>query len=147
LLQQIRSWTPGAAISFEQSLRRFVLRNTNKGVVVVISDLMDRGGYESAMKYLVARNFDIYVIQVLSQAEVDPDVTGDVRLVDCEDGTSMEVSVSPWLLDRYKQTLARFLRRASEYCSKRGMTYLMTTTDRPPEQLIGGYLRQRGLVR
>lgn len=147
LLQQLHSWVPQEPTSLEQSLRQFVLRNTNKGVVVLISDLMDRGGYESAVKYLVSRNFDIYIVQVLAQAEVDPDVTGDVRLVDCEDDSTMDVSVSPWLLDRYKQTLAQFLRHASEYFGKRGISYFMTTTNRPPEQLIGGYLRQRGLVR
>lgn len=147
LLQQLQSWQPGPPISLEQSLRQFVLKNTSRGVVVLISDLMDHAGYESAIKYLVTRNFDIYVIQVLARAEIDPDVTGDIRLVDCEDSSVMDVSVSPWLIDRYKQTLARFLRRASEYFSKRGITYFMTTTDRPPEQLIGGYLRQRGLVR
>ncbi len=147
LLQQLQSWQPGPAISLETSLRQFVSRNTNKGVVVLISDLMDRAGYESAVKYLVTRNFDIYVIQVLARAEIDPDVTGDIRLVDCEDNSTMDVSVSPWLIDRYKQTLARFLRHASEYFGKRSITYFMTTTDRPLEQLIGGYLRQRGLVR
>ena len=147
LMQQLVSWTPGPAISLEQSLRSFVLRNTSKGVVVLLSDLMDRGGYESALKYLIARDFDIFVIQILAREEVDPDVTGDVRLVDCEDAAVTDVSVSPWLLDRYKQALAQFIRRASEYCAHRGISYFMTTTDRPLEQMIGGYLRQRGLVR
>ncbi len=147
LMQQLRTWQPGPAISLEQSLRSFVLRNTSRGVVVVLSDLMDRGGYESALKYLVARDFDIFVIQILARAEVDPDVAGDVRLVDCEDGKVTDVSVSAWLMDRYKQSLAQFIRKAGEYCGRRGISYFMTTTDRPIEQMIGGYLRQRGLVR
>jgi uncharacterized protein (DUF58 family) len=147
LLAQIRGWQPGAPISLEQSVRRFVLRNTGKGVVVLISDLMDRGGYEGAFKYLIARDYHIFVIQVLAQAEIDPDVSGDVRLVDCEDQAVVDVSVSPWLLDRYKQSLARFLRGAADYFARRSITYFMTTTDRPIEQMIGGYLRQRGLLR
>ena len=33
---------------------------------------MDKGGYEDGLRYLVARQMDVYVIQVLSQEEIDP---------------------------------------------------------------------------
>jgi integrase len=42
--------------------------------------------YEDALRYLVARQLDIYVIQVLSQEEIEPEIVGDLRLVDLEGG-------------------------------------------------------------
>ena len=54
-----------------------------KGIVVVISDFLDKRGYEDALRYLLARNMDIYVIHVLSREEVEPELVGDLRLVDC----------------------------------------------------------------
>ncbi len=147
LMQQLQSWEPGPGLPLEESIKRFVLRNTNKGIVVVVTDLMNRSGYEQALKYLIARQFDIYLIHLLSPAEIDPDVSGDLRLVDCEDGRFTEVTVTNWMLDRYKNVLANFLQRAKEYCTRRSIVYLMTTTDRPLENVIGGYLRQRGLLR
>ena len=36
---------------------------------------MDKGGYEEGLRYLIARNMDVYVIQVLSQEEIDPPMT------------------------------------------------------------------------
>jgi len=50
---------------------------------VLISDLMDKSGYETALKFLVAQNMDVYVIHVLSQEEIDPEILGDLKLVDC----------------------------------------------------------------
>ena len=43
-----------------------------KGVAVVLSDFMDKGGYEDGLRYLAARNLDVYAIQVLAQEEIDP---------------------------------------------------------------------------
>ena len=81
-------------MSLAEGVKNFCLRNSGKGIVVLISDLMDKHGYESALRYLVAQQMDVYVIQVLSQEEIDPDVKGDLRLVDCEDADVAEVTVS-----------------------------------------------------
>jgi uncharacterized protein (DUF58 family) len=130
-----------------QGVKNFCLRNTGRGVVVLISDLMDKHGYEAALRYLVAQQFDIYVIHVLSQEEVDPDLKGDLRLVDCEDRDEAEITVSAPLLKRYKQTLAAFTQGAKDFCSKRGVSYLLATNQMPVDQLISNYLAKRGLVR
>ena len=63
--------------------REFAIRHAGKGVVVVISDFLDKRGYQEALRYLLARNMDIYVVHVLSHEEVDPELVGDLRLVDC----------------------------------------------------------------
>ena len=129
------------------SVKGFCSQNTGKGVVVLISDLMDKAGYEAALKYLVARNLDIYVIHVLSQEEIDPDVSGDLKLVDCEDNDFTEISVSQRLLDRYRKNLAAFIEQARDFCARRGIVYTMTSTERSVDRLVSRYLRQRGLVR
>ena len=55
-----------------KAAREFAIRHAGKGVVVVISDFLDKRGYQDALRYLVARNMDIYVVHVLSQEEIDP---------------------------------------------------------------------------
>ena len=65
-----------------EAVKSFCLRNSGKGILVLITDLMDKSGYEDALKYLVARDLDIYLIHVLSQEEIDPDLQGDLKLVD-----------------------------------------------------------------
>lgn len=133
--------------NLESAAKTFTLRNSGKGVLVLISDLMDKAGYESALRYLLTKQWDIYLIHVLSEAEIQPELTGDVRLVDCEDHDATEITVTPRLLERYKQTLNEFVLQAKQFCVRRGIAYTLTSTSRPVEDLVLRHLRQIGLVK
>lgn len=143
-LEQIE---PGENVSLAEGVKNFCLRNSGKGIVVLISDLLDKDGFQEALRYLVARQMDAYVVHVLSPEEMNPEIKGDLRLVDCEDADVAEITVSAPLLKRYQQTLAAFVEGAREFCTRRGMPYLLANTDVPVDQLIASYLRKRGLVR
>jgi uncharacterized protein (DUF58 family) len=147
MLDRLGQIQPGQSVSLAEGVKSFCLRNSGKGIVVLISDLMDKAGYESALRYLVSREMDVYVVHVLSPEELDPDIQGDLRLVDCEDGDAAEITVTGPLMKRYKQTLAAFIESAREFCTRRGMTYLLARSEVPVEQLVTGYLATRGLVR
>lgn len=147
MLDALDALEPTENISLAEGVKRFCLRHQGKGIVVLISDLMDKEGYEAALRYLVARRVDVYVMQVLSQEEIDPDVTGDLRLVDCEDQDIAEITVSAPLLARYKKTLDAFTRGAQEFCNRRGMSYLLAHNQLPVKDLMSNYLRRRGLLR
>lgn len=147
LIQHLDSIQAGETASLAEGVKNFCLRNPGKGVVVFISDLMDKAGYESALRYFVSHELDCYVVQVLSQEELEPDVKGDLKLVDCEDGDEAEITVSAPLLARYQQTLSAFTRGAQEFCTRRGMHYMLANTRTPVADLVGQHLRRRGLVR
>jgi len=136
------SYTPLA-----EGVKNFCIRNSGKGIVVLISDLLDKQGYEGALRYLMAQQMDVYVIQVLSAEELDPDIKGDLKLVDCEDEDVAEITVSAPLLKRYQETLSAFVNGAREFCTRRGMSYILANNQLPVEELIAQYLRKRGLVR
>jgi uncharacterized protein (DUF58 family) len=126
--------------------KSFAIQHAGKGVVVVISDFLDKRGYQDALRYLLARNMDIYVIHVLSREEVEPELAGDLRLVDVEDDDEAEITISAPLLKRYKDNLNAFLGGLRDWCTKRGITYIFTTNQNPFDKLILNYLRERGLV-
>jgi hypothetical protein len=147
MLKNLEEIQGGEEISLAEGVKNFCIRNSGRGIVVLISDLMDKTGYEAALRYLLSRDLDVYVIQVLSAAEIDPDINGDLRLIDCEDSDVAEVSVTPALVERYKKTLAAFIEQARQFCTKRGMVYLLARNEVSVEDLVGGYLRNRGLVR
>jgi uncharacterized protein (DUF58 family) len=147
MLDHLERLEPGEPAPLAEGVKNFCLRNSGKGIVVLISDLMDKRGYQEALRYLMARQMDVYVIQVLSQEEIEPDVKGDLRLIDCEDDDMAEITVSAPLLKRYKQNLAAFVDGAREFCTRRGMSYILAKNQLPVDQLVSNYLRQRGLVR
>ncbi len=138
---------PAGPSNLKRSLRSFSLKCSGKGIVVLLSDIMDKDGYEDALRYLVARQLDIYVIQILSQEEIEPEIVGDLKLVDIEDDDVAEVTVSGPLLKRYKQNLAAYRTKLHEFCARRGISCLFTSNQVPFERLVLTYLRQRGLVK
>jgi len=144
-LQSAQCELPQATL--EESVRRFCLKNTGKGIVVLLTDLMNKSGYESALKMLVAREMDIYLIHVLSPEELNPTLQGDLKLLDCEDADMREVSISAALLKRYQQALDNFINSARSFCNRRAIAYVSVRSDAQIEPLLNDYLRSRGLVR
>ena len=147
LLDFLQKIEPPGRATCVNRCNTFSLKSSGKGIVVLLSDFMDKGGYEDALRYLVARQFDIYVIQILSQEEIEPEIVGDLKLVDVEDDDEAEITVSAPLLKRYKQNLAAFRAGLHDFCIRRGITYLFTSNQVPFDRLVLTYLRQRGLVR
>ena len=147
MLDHLESIQPGQNIPLAEGVKNFCVKNSGKGILVLISDLMDKAGFQSALRYLVSKDMDVYVIHLLSAAELDPDLQGDLRLVDCEDSNIAEITVTQPLIKRYKQTLAAFVESAKEFCTKRGMSYLLARNTVPVEDLVTGYLATRGLVK
>lgn len=147
MLEYVSAIEPGETASLVDGVKNFCLRNSGRGIVVLITDLMDKNGYEAALRYLVSQRVDVYVIHVLSQEELEPEVKGDLKLVDCEDQDVAEITVSAPLLARYKMTLNAFVAGTQEFCARRGINYLLANNQTPVKDLIANYLRRRGLVR
>lgn len=133
--------------NLRQALKTFSLQAPRRGITVIISDFMDKEGFEEPLRYLLARQMDVYAIQVLAPEEIDPEIVGDLRLIDVEDEDVAEVTVSSVLLKRYRQNLAGFRGAMQQFCTARGIAYLFTSTQEPFDRLVLNYLRKRGLLR
>ena len=143
----LKNVPPEGGSHFSEVARRFALRHQGKGVCIVISDFMDKGGYADGFRYLLSRDLDLYAIQVLSPEEIDPGLAGDLKLLDIEDDDVAEVTVSQLLLKKYKAMLTAYCTELKDYCTRRGITYLFTSTRVAFDTLVLSYLRQRGLLR
>ncbi|MCK4660389.1 MAG: DUF58 domain-containing protein [Phycisphaerae bacterium] len=133
--------------NFAAACKQFAIRHPQPGILLVLGDFFDKGGFEQGFRYLLGRNFDLYAMQVLSPEEIDPQLAGDLQLRDVEDGDLAEVTISRALLNRYKRNLEAYCGSLKEYCTRRGISYLFTGTDTPFDQIILSYLRRRGLLR
>lgn len=149
LLDFLRRLEPAGRGALEAVMRRFALAERGRGVVVVISDFLDKGNLEAALRHLAAERFDGYLLQLLSPQEIDPEkagILGDLRLRDMEDGQIAEVSAGPALLKRYRANLQAFCNHLRQQALRRGLMYSVSDTSVPFEQLVLMHLRQRGLV-
>ncbi len=129
------------------SCKQYANRHPQRGIVIVLSDFFDKGGYEQGLRYLLGRDLDLYVVQMLSPDEIDPPIRGDLQLKDVEDADVADVTVSRALIHRYKHNLQAYCAALREFCTRRGINYLFTDTKVPFDQLVLTYLRRRGLLR
>jgi uncharacterized protein (DUF58 family) len=147
LLQFISEITGEGTTDLPAACKRFAIEQRQRGIVVLISDLMDPHGHEEALKWFLHRNHEVYVIHLLAETEMNPTVTGHLELVDAETGDRTEVTINRPLLRRYRQMLDALCTAARDWCSAHGMTYLVASTETNFDQLILNYLRRRGLLR
>jgi uncharacterized protein (DUF58 family) len=147
MLQYLDSVDSGHNVSLFDGIRDFSIRNSGSGVVVLLSDLMDKQGYESALRMLVGRRMDVFVMHVLSPEEIDPPLRGDRRLIDIEDGDAAEITINAYAIEKYKETVRTFVNSVKTFCNRRSIVYIPVRTETPVETIVTKYLRERGVVR
>jgi uncharacterized protein (DUF58 family) len=146
MLDFVSKLQPTGASHFTESCKRFALAHRQKGVCVVLSDFFIKEGFEEGLKYVAGGKYDLFAVQCLSPQEIDPDLQGDLKLRDLEDDDMAEVSITQPLIKQYKANLNAYCLQLKEYLTRRGGTYLFSSTAVPFDTLVLNYLRERGLL-
>ncbi|MCD4687347.1 MAG: hypothetical protein K8S97_15570, partial [Anaerolineae bacterium] len=146
LLKWLEGLRTRGGFDFNVALRDFAMRTTRAGVCIVISDLMAHEGYQDGLRALQGRGHEVTVIHTLSPDEVNPEITGDLKLVDIETGIPQEVTIDEAMKELYTQRLQAWQAEINTYCARRGMHYVAVDTGTPWEQLILSELRQARVV-
>jgi hypothetical protein len=128
---------PGDSLtSLSAVIRRYQRSNVKPGILFVISDFLDAADFRVEMKLLVQRGFDLNLIQVLAPEELQPQVRGDLMLVDSESGAEREVTVNERMLTAYRSTLEAYTTSLGSFCRARAIGYTMMTSDVSFEDLL-----------
>ena len=138
--------TAQGASHFDKAARQLASSRGGTGVVVVLSDFLFKEGFDSGLRRLISRNYDLHVIQVLSPQEISPEITGDLRLVDVEDADVAEVTISAALLKFYKRNMSAYCNDLKQFCAQRDATYTLTDSSQAVESFVLNYLRRQGLL-
>jgi uncharacterized protein (DUF58 family) len=135
-MEFLRRLRPGGRTSLNDALGNYALRAREAGLAVLISDLMDPGGYERGLRALLERRFDVHVIHVLAPDEMNPGFGGDLRLTDAETGEERDLTLDDGALRTYRQRLREFLERAERFCIANEVAYHRVVTDVPLEEFM-----------
>lgn len=108
-----------------------------RGMSVVISDFYtDR--LEDVIKYLAHKKQEIFLIQILSKEELQPDLSGTLSLIDSETGKDLKVTGSSSLEKDYASSKDRFLKNIEGLCKKYGAKYVLADTEHGYETVLRG---------
>lgn len=116
------------------------------GVTVVVSDLLT-DEWEEALARLPSRGDQVVVVHILAREETDPDLIGDLDVIDSETGQRVPVSLSPERMDEYRRHVTDWLARVEAACHRRGSVYLRVMADDDIERLLFTRWREAGVFR
>jgi uncharacterized protein (DUF58 family) len=136
----------GSDTDLARVARNFVHRGQRRGLAIVISDLFDPNGYERGLDLLRHHRYEPHIVQPYDRREADPQVKGDVELVDAETGTIRKVTITERNLRQYHRIFADFQESVRRYCSTYGIGGTWTTTDVPFDELLLKMMRAAGAL-
>jgi uncharacterized protein (DUF58 family) len=113
-----------------------------RGLAVVISDFFDSNGFEGGLDVLRHFRHDVFAIHIASADEAEPQLQGDLLLVDAEDRMKRDITVTPALLRAYRAEFERHCKTVESYCGRYELGYVRTITDFPFEDLVLRIFRQ-----
>jgi len=139
----VTSLRPNGTRPLAQSLSR--LPALAPGLLLLISDGLDPEA-AGALRSISARGHELAMVQVLSPIEIDPDLEGDLRLVDSETGAAVEITAHSQTLQIYKRNLEEHCRVLAEAVNKLGGRLLLSPAGQPLDDFLASGLRRVGLV-
>ena len=124
------------------AISRFTAVFPHPGLAVVVSDLFDPAGWRAAVEELARKKYQILVIHILDEEELQPGFSGDLALVDAEGSRERRLFVDAELARRFQEELASYFRDIESACASLGIDYLRTTTRVPFDEFVLKSLRQ-----
>ena len=147
LSEMLERIEPTAATDTGRSLEQFSRQIARKGIVVVVSDFLDKpGSILDGLKKLKFRGHEVIALQVLDPHELTFPMRGHVRFEGIE--IDLRVFVEPSRIrDAYLDALNRHLHALRLGCSRAGIDYRLASTAQPLDELLLSYLATRQKVR
>lgn len=117
-----------------------------QGLTVLVSDLLTPG-WSDGIRRLPARGGDLAVVHLLAREELEPSLVGDLDLRDVEDGSRVEVSLTPPTLAAHRRHVAAWADDVAAAARRSGAAYVRLLADADIERALLGSWRRAGMLR
>jgi uncharacterized protein (DUF58 family) len=121
-------------------------RRAEPGLAIIVSDLLTPN-FEAGLKRLLDRRFEVILLHVLAPEEVHPPMSGDLTLIDREDGSEVAITVNQEAIDRYEARFRSWTGAIESFSARHGIIYLRIQTGERLEHVLFDRLRRRGVLR
>ena len=137
----------GGNFPIDEAVEAVLRRHRGRGIAVILSDFLTFGDLERPLNMLFSAGLEVFAVQILAPSELHPDVTGDIRLVDCESGYTIDVSSAGDLLGIYEEHRAALEEELGILCRQRSGRFLSISSRDPLEWVLFDLFRRKGWVR
>ena len=124
----------------------FLADRPARGLVVVLSDLLIGSDYRRGLRRVVQMGFEVALVHVLSEAELNPRLTGDVELIDSETAETIKISMRLDTLSSYRRDIEWWQQDLAAFCRSLGARYVPAPAERGLETILLNDFRRYSIV-
>ncbi len=143
VLHALESTKPGAKTSIAPALHEMAERMTRRGLVVLISDLMDDPQKVlMGLKHFRHKGNEVIVFHILDPREMDIDYKQAVEFEDMETGQKLRVEPQ-FLREQFQRDVRAWADTMERGCKNHAIDYHLLRTDTPFDTALTAYLGKR----
>ena len=143
LIDTLEKLPPGKGTSLGRSLRAHAAACPPGSIQILISDLLDPQGLEDALRQVPGSRGDSWLVHLLAGSEIEPQLQGDLRLVDSELQQHVDVTLTRSVLNAYRRAVEEFRQDLRNHCQRFRIQPLEVSTAVPFDQVILEWMRQK----
>jgi len=130
MIRFLESLAPGGApTDLAHVAECLVRRRQRPGPAVVIGDFLSPESDRRGLEILRYHGYAPSGVHVCARGDAEPDVLGDVELVDAESGQAWAAVLGRRELARYRLAFEEFCDSVRSFCRRRGIAYLRVRDD------------------
>jgi uncharacterized protein (DUF58 family) len=138
--------------AFAKSVQQLAARATQRGLVVILTDLMAPEGWAEGFRRLGTMGHEIRLVRVRCAEDEAPTFTGELELRDAETDERVRLRVDKGLLERYRREVEAHLDACREACRRAGGRMVEVDVEMPVEAMLklvfaGPELERAGALR
>jgi hypothetical protein len=137
----------GGDFPIDAAIDSVLKRHRGRGIAIILSDFLTFGDFQKPLNRLFSAGLELFGMQILSPTELNPEISGDLRFVDCESGLTLDVSSAGDLLGIYHEHRLALEEELGILCRQRNGRFLSISSQEPLETILFDLLRRKGWVR
>jgi uncharacterized protein (DUF58 family) len=136
----------GNTASLLPTVKRLSRSTTQKGLVFILSDLLDIESISPVLDCFPAPYWMVTVLHMLHPDELNPPILGNIEMVDSETGDSANYDISRSAIKRYREKLLTWQAEFDMECVARHAFYTVIPTNWQVERELIAHLRSTNVV-
>ena len=144
LLKTVSQTEPGEDTKMGPAFHDLAERIARRGLVVVLSDLLDDpAAVMAGLRHFRHRGHEVVVFHLLDPREVDLELGNQTRFYDLE-APDRTLTTQPWhIKEEYRQQMAELVQTYRYHCSEARIDYVQIDTSTPFDMALSRFLAHR----
>ena len=143
LLTELEQLSFTGTTGISEAVRRYPIQG--KGICIILSDFLDPAGIDEAIRYLMFKQQEVYLFQILSPEELDFTGEGTLSITDMETGQEVRVAMTRETLAIYQNKLKEWQNSLEVLAKRYGCRFLSISSGDDLEKVIFETMHRIGL--